>query len=167
MIQGEDDKLLQATGMTGAKNGTTDCTLQVAKSKAFFFKHMGRGLLCSECPSSDTSTQMTSDRKTIKRGFKLPSLDHQKRPWLNAVFFILYSWRSLWLSEHLFKFITYNFSLEMPTERRFELLSLPGWTRAETLKMLFYLADQPFFDHRITINEWKAHKAKSNFNLIV
>lgn len=52
----------------------------------------------------------------------------------------------------------------MPVERRFELLSLPGWTRAESLKMLFYLADQPFFDHRITIGEWKAYKNKSKFN---
>lgn len=49
----------------------------------------------------------------------------------------------------------------MSAEHRFELLSLPGWSRAESLKMLFHLAKQPFLDRQLNINAWQAYKQKS------
>lgn len=53
----------------------------------------------------------------------------------------------------------------MSFECRFELLSLAGWTRAEALKMLLHLAGAPFYDHKMSIVEWKAYKVKSEWAL--
>lgn len=49
------------------------------------------------------------------------------------------------------------------SEKRFELLRLPGWSRAEPIKMLFHLAREPFVDTCVTIDDWKTYKRKSGF----
>ncbi|KAI6241388.1 hypothetical protein M3Y99_00366100 [Aphelenchoides fujianensis] len=46
--------------------------------------------------------------------------------------------------------------------RQFELLSLPGWNRAEALRMMFRIGGRDFFDYRMSVSEWREFKHKSS-----
>ncbi|KAI6225917.1 hypothetical protein M3Y95_00747500 [Aphelenchoides besseyi] len=52
--------------------------------------------------------------------------------------------------------------MSVPVRQKYELLSLPGWNRAEPIRMLFKLAGQEFTDCRLSIPEWRAFKLKAS-----
>ncbi|CAD5207454.1 unnamed protein product [Bursaphelenchus okinawaensis] len=45
---------------------------------------------------------------------------------------------------------------------KYELLSLPGWSRAEGIRMIFHMAGVEYDDVRLTVPEWRLFKVKAS-----